>query len=306
MILRGNARQDIFFEDGDRFRFYLLMQEGVERYQYRVHAFCLMSNHIHLLVQVSDVPLSRIMQNLSFRYTRWANWRQGKSGHLFQGRFKAVLVDADAYLAELVRYLHLNPVRVGIAVDPLAYPWSSHHAYCGKETIPWLCTDFVLHGFDKHSDTARKRFGGFVLDGLAGGHRPEFHGHGSADSRLLGDESFAERVLNDNDGIPPGRMGIRELVSSACRHYGVDEDALGERTHRASRLRAMIAWLALDTEGCTLTEVASLTGRDLSTLSSAVRKLRAKAITDSSLLEKRRAIMETRTHVLPRSPTFEV
>ena len=122
VILRGNARQDIFIDDGDRYRFYLLMQEGIARYRHSIHAFCLMTNHLHLLIQVADIPLSRIMQNLSFRYTRWSNGRQWQSGHLFQGRYKAVLVNGDEYLLELVRYLHLNPVRAGLVKIRLSFP----------------------------------------------------------------------------------------------------------------------------------------------------------------------------------------
>ena len=101
VIMRGNARQDIFFDYEDRIRFYLLLQEGTEKYGHRIHAFCLMTNHVHLAIQVGDVSLSRIMQNLTFRYTKWINWRQNRSGHLFQGRYKAVLIDADSYLLEL-------------------------------------------------------------------------------------------------------------------------------------------------------------------------------------------------------------
>jgi REP element-mobilizing transposase RayT len=110
VILRGNGGQEIFFGKEDRFRFYLLLQEGIERYGHQVHAFCLMTNHVHLAIQVGEVGLPRIIQNLAFRYTRWVNWRQNRTGHLFQGRYKAVLVDADSYLLELSRYIHLNPV----------------------------------------------------------------------------------------------------------------------------------------------------------------------------------------------------
>src|SRR4030067_637076 len=84
VTLRGNAGQAIFLHNRDRTRFYLLLQEGIERFRHRIHAFCLMSNHVHLAIQVGDVPLSRIIQNLSFRYTRWINWRQGRSGRCFQ------------------------------------------------------------------------------------------------------------------------------------------------------------------------------------------------------------------------------
>jgi len=84
VILRGNGGQEIFFSKEDRFRFYLLLQEGIERYGHRIHAFCLMTNHVHLAIQVGDITLARIIQNISFRYTRWVNWRGGRTGHLFQ------------------------------------------------------------------------------------------------------------------------------------------------------------------------------------------------------------------------------
>jgi putative transposase len=156
VTLRGNAGQALFFDNRDRTRFYLLLQEGIERFRHRIHAFCLMSNHVHLAIQVGDIPLSRIMQNLSFRYTRWINWRQHRTGHLFQGRYKALMVDADAYLLELIRYIHLNPVRAGIVKGPEAYPWSGHRAYLGREEIPWLTTDWVLGQFSKKASLARK------------------------------------------------------------------------------------------------------------------------------------------------------
>ena len=114
VILRGNARQDVFLTPSDRAYFYALLAEGVVRFGYRVHAFCLMSNHLHLALQAGDSALSAGMQNLSFRYTRYLNARLGRVGHVFQGRFKAYLVDQDRYGLALVRYLHLNSVRAGL------------------------------------------------------------------------------------------------------------------------------------------------------------------------------------------------
>ena len=108
VILRGNDGQDIFYTKIDRSRFCELLQEGIERYEHRIHGFCLMSNHLHLIVQAGDIPLSRILQNVSFRYTRYINKKKKRIGHLFQGRYKAILIDADSYLLELVRYIHLN------------------------------------------------------------------------------------------------------------------------------------------------------------------------------------------------------
>ncbi len=275
VILRGNAQQDIFFDDTDRYRFYLLLQEGTERFGHRIHAFCLMTNHVHLVIQVADKPLSKIMQNLSFRYTRWVNWRQNRSGHLFQGRYKSVVVDADEYLLELVRYTHLNPVRAGIAKTPSAYRWSSHCAYCGNETIPWLATEFVLAGFAPKLATARKRYAAFVSEGAGEGHRPEFHGRGSEDTRLLGDSSFIERVVSEVEELSlPGRMNPESLSELVASYYQLP-DLLG-RSHRHAEARAACAWVARETGVCTLTEMARFFQRDISSISSGARRIGAR------------------------------
>ncbi len=135
VMARGNGGQPVFTDDEDRYRFYLFLQEGVEKFGHRIHAFCLMKNHVHLAIQVREKPLSRIMQQLCFRYTQWVNVRQKRIGHLFQGRYKAILVDADSYLAELVRYIHLNPVRARMVKTPDRYPWSGHRAYLGHKKL---------------------------------------------------------------------------------------------------------------------------------------------------------------------------
>ncbi|MFH1185948.1 MAG: transposase [Chloroflexota bacterium] len=129
VILRGNAGDDVFSDDVDRTKFCLLVQEGIERFEHRVHAFCLMGTHVHVALQVRERPLSRIMQNLTFRYTQWYNRRHARIGHLFHGRYKANLVDVDTYLVSLVRYIHLNPVRAGMVERPEDYRWSSHRFY---------------------------------------------------------------------------------------------------------------------------------------------------------------------------------
>ena len=148
VMLRGNGGQGIFFSSEDRGECYRLLADGTRRFGYRVHAYCLMTNYLHLAVEVGRIPLSRGMQNLAFRYTRWINRREKRMGHLFQGRYKALLVDRDAYLLELVRYIHLNPVRAGLMEEPSDYPWSGHRTYLGKDQVAWLSTDWVLSQFD--------------------------------------------------------------------------------------------------------------------------------------------------------------
>ena len=287
VIMRGNARQDIFFDDEDRCRFYLLLQEGIERYGHRIHAFCLMTNHVHLAIQVGEVPLSRIMQNLTFRYTRWVNWRQNRSGHLFQGRFKAILVDADSYLLELTRYIHLNPVRAGMVQSPEEYPWGGHRAYLGKDTIPWLTTDLVLSQFAGTKAQARRQYGEFVAQGKGEGHRQEYHSGADSDSRILGSDTFIGDVLAQAEARPKQRIGLDDIIMPVCRKYGIEgkEMKAPGKYRNLSAARGMAAWLILETSGATLAELSRYSGRDVSTLSTAAKSLQIRAKSDHGLAE---------------------
>jgi putative transposase len=294
VILRGNGGQTIFFDDKDRTRFYFLLHEGIGRFGHRIHAFCLMSNHVHLAVQVGDVSLSRILQNLSFRYTRWVNWRQNRSGHLFQGRYKAVLVDADVYLQELTRYIHLNPVRAGIVKAPRGYAWSGHRAYLGLETISWLTTDWVLSQFSARLTRARRAYERFVNEGQGGGRQEEYHRGSGADSRILGDDTFIDRVLDQKRSKPRPKVELREVVKQVCRDYSVKEGdlAMPGKDRRLTEIRALVAWLIMELGVSTLGDLGEVTGRDVTTLSSAVRRLRNRAKRDSKLGERMKRLLD--------------
>jgi len=126
VITRGNRRQGIFLDEKDLEKFLAYIVDYKSRHSFRLYAYALMKNHLHLLVEVEETPLSRIMQSLLFRYTRYFNRRYGEVGHLFQGRYKAIVCDKDAYLLELVRYIHLNPVRAKIVKSPEDYGWTGH------------------------------------------------------------------------------------------------------------------------------------------------------------------------------------
>ena len=273
VILRGNGGQPVFLADEDRYRFYLLLQEGTCRFGYRVHAFCLMTNHIHLALQAGEIPLSRGLHNLSFRYTRWINRRKGSTGHLFQGRFKAVLADSDSYLLELVRYIHLNPVRADMVNGPDEYPWTSHNAYLGKEILPWLTTDWLLSQFGKSVKKAQAAYQSFVLDGLAEKHRPEFYG-GKEDLRVLGSDTFIEKCLAGSGGRHL-RLTVKDITSAVCLAYNLDESTLKTKSQQRtiSEARAMVGLLAHESGCVTLSDVGRYVNRDVGSISSAVRRL---------------------------------
>ncbi len=276
VILRGNGGQDIFFEDADRDRVYLLLQEGVERFGHRIHGFCLMTHQLHLAVEVREVPLSKIMQNVAFRYTRWVNKRQGRMGHLFQGRYKAIVVDAYGYLMELIRYIHLNPVRAGLVRHPEEYPWTGHRAYLGEETLPWLSTEWCWDSSASAGGPAA-RYERFVKDGYSEGHRSEFHS-GEEDSRVLGPDRFLEKILGSAAAPAHKRPALGTLVRRVCRAYGVKESDLmapGRRRDLAEA-RALVGYLAMVLGSAALTAVGKHFGRDVATLSNGVRRLSEK------------------------------
>jgi REP element-mobilizing transposase RayT len=165
---RGNAHQAIFEDDADRFEFFAVLTGAVERHGWLCHAYCLMDNHYHLMVETPDGNLARGMARLNGLYTQRFNRRHQRIGHLFQGRYKAILVERESYLLELCRYLVLNPVRAGLVRRAAAYRWSSYRATAGDEPAPrFLTTDWVLSQFATRRRPARERYAAFVAEGAA-------------------------------------------------------------------------------------------------------------------------------------------
>lgn len=279
VMLRGNCGADIFYDDDDHYRFYLLLQQCTERYNCRIHAFCLMDNHVHLAMQVGTIPLSRIMQNLSFRYTRWVNWRKKRVGHLFQGRYKAIVIDLDSYLLQLTAYLHLNPVRAGMVERAEDYPWSSHQAYLAKVSIPWLSVEPVLSQLSSRAERARQLYREFVAGQIDEGSRKEFHGKSGFDSRVYGDVTFVDQALRQAEQEPLQRPDLSLVINMVKEVFEVSDAQLQQPGQgvRISAIRAFLAWAVLELSDGTLQELSEWLGRDVSSLSSAVRRLRDKA-----------------------------
>lgn len=188
---RGNARRKIFLDDTDRQTFLGTVAWVVERFGWICHAYCLMDNHFHLLIETPDSNLSRGMRQLNGVYTQGFNRRHRKVGHLFQGRFKAILVERDGYLLELARYVVLNPVRAKIVKVPQDYSWSSYRPTMGLDPIPaCLSAEWLLSQFAKTKPVARRRYANFVQAGIGQGS-PWKALKGQV---LLGSEAFIEKM----------------------------------------------------------------------------------------------------------------
>jgi REP element-mobilizing transposase RayT len=278
VVLRGNNRGDIFFEDSDREAWQSLLHKGLDRYGHSLHAYCWMTNHVHLLLQAGGVPLSIFLGTLCSTYARSVNARDSRVGHLFERRYRASLVQQDQYLLEVVRYIHLNPVRASIVESPNDYPWSSHHAYIGRPRPAWVTTDFVLDCFGATPSDAREAYLQFVR---ADQPPSSFQGldqlgrTSPSDDQLIGDDAWKSETLSAQTSFRQVRS-LDELIKQVCKNTKVTEDQLQSRSRRRiySAIRAEIALAAVDEGVATITEVARRFGRAHSGLSRAVNKLR--------------------------------
>lgn len=165
---RGDGRDDIYRSDDDRAAWLETLGEVCKRFNWVCHAYCLMSNHYHLLVETPDANLSKGMRQLNGVYTQRFNRGHARVGHVFQGRFKGILVDKDSYLLELARYVVLNPLRAKMVRRLEQWRWSSYLATCGQEPAPdWLQVDFILSQFSTRRASAVSKYVAFVHEGKA-------------------------------------------------------------------------------------------------------------------------------------------
>lgn len=253
---RGNEQRDIFKSQKDREKFLYYLDSATERYGASIHAYCLMDNHFHLLLETPRGNLSEIMRHIVGAYTTYFNIKRKRAGHLFQGRYKAILVEADEYATELSRYIHLNPVRAGIITLPEEYKWSSYQSYIGlgqMQSPKWLKTDFVLGYFGKNGAAARKKYRDFVEDLV--GKEDESPLKDAVGASILGSAGFIKEItashLKDREedkNIPalryfeerPTVVEICKLVESEiCEDEKLARQASIYLTHRCSgeRLR---------------------------------------------------------------------
>jgi len=286
VILRGKGGQDIFFQDSDEHFFCLLLEEGMKRFGFRLYAFCLMPNHVHVAVQVGDISCSRIMRDICFRYTQYINTMHKKTGPLFQPRHKAILIDDKNYLLELVRYIHLNPVRAGMVKKPDLYPWSSHHAHMGQENMAWVSTNWVLSRFSPLINTARERYKNFISEGMREGHRPEFH-RGNGVGRILGDESFARSALRRAEETQKRLLSLDETIEQVCKVYSLTPAALAEPGYRLKPgdARAIAALIVHEQDHLSLIDLGKRLNRYPGDLRQSADRMRERVQTDYSLAE---------------------
>ena len=209
---------------------------------FRLYAYVLMHNHVHMLLETGMIPLSRIMQRLIGGYTQYFNRRHGLNGHLFQGRYKAILCAKDTYLLELSRYIHLNPVRVKTVRDPAKYHWSSYNAYLGKKAQGDIVDVKPVLAYFSRSD-GRNEYRKFVLEGIKEGHRAEYYE--AAEGRILGDGKFVEEIKTKSGEKEKPKLTIKpqEFVEQVCKALGKKpQEVIGAAKNRERvRIRQILS-----------------------------------------------------------------
>ncbi|MGC3980767.1 MAG: transposase [Steroidobacteraceae bacterium] len=261
----------MFFTPEDRALLNSIAADIVPRFGARLHAYCWMTNHIHMLMQVGDTPLGRIILRIASQYARTLQARFHTTGHLFERRYHAVLVDADAYLLELLRYIHLNPVRAAMVPTATDYPWSSHHAYLGTRPDVWVTTEFALSLFHTELPLAIQSYERFMHEAATTGS-PLDHCNPS-DHRILGSDDFAAKLLG-TAWHPRSHKTLEQLLDEACQQWAVSRDALcsPSRHRQLTHARAWIAHQAVTQSIANLSRVARMLNRSEASLRESVKR----------------------------------
>ena len=305
VMVRGIEKRRIVNDVADRKNFVKRLGELAASTKTAIYAWALMTNHAHILLRSAEIGLSGFMRRFLTGYAISYNRRHRRWGYLFQNRYKSIICDEDAYFTELVRYIHLNPLRAKLvkSLDQLdRYRWSGHGVLMGKVKNNWQNRDYVLKWFGKNEGQAKRAYGNYVKKAIDQGRRPELVGGGLirslggwsavkamrrsgdrelSDDRILGSGEFVERIIKEADAkikyqlpVKEQDQKINEFITKVCKSekVSVKELKAGRRHQEASRVRAQIALGLVKTQGVALAEVARRLGVSTSAISKIIKR----------------------------------
>jgi len=269
IIVRGIARQNIFDDDADRDAFLSRLGGIIQESHTQCYAWALIPNHCHLLLKTGATPIATVMKRLLTGYAMGYNRRHKRCGHLFQNRYKSILCQEDSYFLELVRYIHLNPLRAKLVADMETldrYPYCGHSVLMGNVEAKWQDTDYVACLFDGQPSNAKRMYRDFVQEGIAGGKRDDLVGGGlirsaggwatvkglrktdalqKGDERILGDGDFVERVLAEAEETFKRKyisgvsgLTLDDIAGRAAEIIGIDTDQVWSRGKQTKTVQA--------------------------------------------------------------------
>jgi REP element-mobilizing transposase RayT len=306
-MIRGTEGESIFREDKDHQNFLSRLAQISEDTEARILAWTSMSNHVHLLMFSGSQGISKFMRRLLTGYAVWYNRKYHRTGHLFENRYKSIVCEEEAYLLELVRYIHLNPLRAGIVknMEELdRYPWSGHGVLIGSSRNDWQERDYVLRQFSETKGKAVRAYRRFMEEGIAQGRRNDLVGGGRVrsqggwsqgvsltgkkkkemrhDVRILGGEDFVGQILKEADKRLTRQLqwggrnkAIDQVIKRLCKEEGIEEEELrnGGKRRKVSEARAKISFQLSHEMGIPFAEIARHVGVCTSAAAKAVQSL---------------------------------
>ncbi len=305
IMARGIERRKIFFDDVDRDRFLDRLAGLVRETQTPCYSWALIPNHFHLLLKTGRVPVATLMRRLLTGYAIGFNRRHRRSGHVFQNRYKSVLCEKDPYLTELVRYIHLNPLRAGLLKDLQALDknrYSAHSCLMGRQINDWQAMDKVLSLFSDRLSLARRRYRVFIKQGVDQGRRTDLVGGGlirstggwqmvrsmrkaglfmKSDERILGSSDFmndvlakAQESLDTQYALVAKGIDIADIINAVSNYFSISPHHLAgvSKVRSIVRARYLVSYWAVTDLGMSMTEIGSRLGLSLSAVSGAVKK----------------------------------
>lgn len=279
---RGNERNPIYREEGDYQRFLEILSELPQRYGVILHGYVLMGNHYHLLIETPKGNITKLMHYLNAIYTGYFNKKYSRVGHLFQGRYKGILIEKERYLLSVSRYIHLNPIRAMITERPEEYRWSSYPEYIGKgKKKGWLMSDWILGQYSRDESKAKRQYKAFVEEGLTLKENPfEALKVGS----ILGSEGFIDRIkktikLKKHREIPESRRLTRsikheDIMTKVSKTFGISEDEVKEAGRRNNLARKICLYLLRKHTEMSNEEIAGNFGIGYTAVSQATARLK--------------------------------
>jgi REP element-mobilizing transposase RayT len=287
VINRGNAGENIFLNERDKEKFLKYLGSAAERFSLIIHTYCLMTNHYHLVVETPEANLSRAIQWLNVSYATYFNRKRDRKGHLFQGRFKSIVIDADEYLAQLSRYIHLNPVRVKMVVNPTDYPWSSYPLFIGKGEKPdWLDTSLLAY-FGTKKKAAIRAYQHFVEE--VDPFQLVNPGKDLMAGCILGNMNFVswlqknylDKEKADNE-IPQlkalkSSVSLERIITEVCTATQCTPEQIRTKGGKRNQAREMAIYLARDLTGLSCRELGGYFGN----ISGAAITMRCKQLSNT-------------------------
>jgi REP element-mobilizing transposase RayT len=265
VTLRGNRRQALFHDTGDRHFWQRLLTKAMSRYGARLHLYCWMTNHMHMVLQCGATPIFKTLHLAAGEYARLFNAKYGLVGHLFQDRYGSRLIDTDDYLLQLVRYIHLNPVAAGLVSVPAEYRWSSYRWYTSTESPAWLTTTFMLELFSDDLPTARMRMTAFT-NAADPAVAPTTDPPTNFNAKV-------RQLENNSLELTAAPTNLDQLIAVASRRFEVSASMMTGTSRRRdiTKARAWTAWIAQRHGLATLTDVARRFDRHPSAFGRSIR-----------------------------------